>query len=183
MTKTRYALVQRLLHWLIALIVFGLLAVGFTFLALQYEGTVERFGNDATNALYTYHKSFGVLLLGLMILRLGLRGLMPAPPYDPPIGRLERVVGGGVHVLFYVLLIAMPVVGWLATAAGGYPVQFFAAELPGLIGKNEALSETLFELHGLGGFVLLGLIVLHVGAALMHKVVKKDKVMHRMSLP
>ena len=183
MTKTRYTFLQRLLHWLIALVVFGLLAIGLTFMTLDgYDGVVKAFGNDATNQLYTFHKSFGVLLLLLMVLRVVLRRVSPAPPYNPPISGVERTVGGGVHILLYLLLIGLPIGGWLATAAGGYPVQFFDFELPGFIGKNEQLSETLFEFHGYAALALLALIVLHIGAAVKHWRLK-DGVMRRISLP
>lgn len=79
-------------------------------------------------------------------------------------------------------LVAMPVIGWLATAAGGYPVEFFGWTLPGIIGKDQALSESLFFVHGVVGWALLGLIVLHVAGALRHWLVKRDGVMARMSL-
>lgn len=182
MTKTRYTLLQRLLHWLIALIVFGLLAAGFTFWALGYDGTVGLFGEQLTGELYKYHKSFGVVLLGLMILRVVLRRASPPPPYDPPLTGVERVASGGTHLLLYVLLIGMPIGGALATAAGGYPVQFFDWELPALIGKNEALSEQLFLVHGIAGLVLSALVLLHIGAAIKH-LKRKDGVMRRISLP
>jgi cytochrome b561 len=183
MTETnRYAMVQRLLHWLIALLVLGLLGVGMIFSFLGFDGTKATFGGDVTNALYTYHKTFGIVVLGLMVLRLGLRLVLGAPSYRQPLGGLERGVSRAVHGLFYVALLAMPVLGWLATAAGGFPVQFFNMTLPGLIGKDKALSETLFWLHGLVGWLLLGLIVLHVGGAMMHWLFKRDGVMERMSL-
>jgi cytochrome b561 len=182
MTRTRYTFLQRLLHWLIALIVFGLLAAGFTFWALGYEGTVNLFGNELTNQLYTYHKSFGILILLLMVLRLVLRRMNPAPPYDPPLGGVERFVGGSVHVLLYIILLAMPIGGWLATASGGFPVQFFDWELPGLVPKNEALSEQLFLIHGIAGLVLLALVLVHIAAAIKHWKLK-DGVMGRISLP
>ncbi|MGD8206686.1 MAG: cytochrome b/b6 domain-containing protein [Thiohalocapsa sp.] len=182
MATTRYTLTQRLLHWLIALLVLGLLAVGLTFWALGYDGTVQLFGNDMTNDLYKYHKTFGILVLVLMILRLVLRRASPPPPHDPPLGRLERIVGGGTHLLLYLLLLGMPIGGWLATAAGGFPVQFFDWELPGLIGKNEELSKTLFLMHGYAGLAVIALLVLHIGAGLRHWR-RKDGVMRRISLP
>ena len=86
------------------------------------------------------------------------------------------------HLLIYVLLLGMPIGGWLATAAGGYPVQFFDWNLPGLIGKNEALSERIFQLHGIGGLMLTVLLVLHMGAGLRHWL-RKDGITRRMSLP
>jgi cytochrome b561 len=180
--RIRYTLAQRLLHWLIALMVFAVLAVGLTFMALDYEGTVQTLGRQGTDILYKYHKTFGILLLLLTFLRIALRWRYPAPPYRPPLTGFERVAAGGVHLLLYLLLIAMPIGGWLATAAGGYPVQFFELNLPGLIGKDKALSEALFGLHGAAGLSLLFLILLHVGAAIKH-LLKKDRVMHRISLP
>lgn len=178
----RYALVQRLLHWLIAILVLGVLGVGMTLGYLGYDGVKETFGNDITNALYTLHKTFGVMILALMLLRLALRLSLGAPPYRPPLASFERVASRLVHGLLYVALLAMPVIGWLATAAGGYPVQFFGWNLPGFIGKDEALSETLFALHGFVGWAILGLIVLHVAGALRHWLIKRDGVMARMSL-
>lgn len=182
MTTTRYTFAQRSLHWVIALLAFGLLAIGLTFMALEYDGTKALFGDAVTNDLYKYHKSFGILLLLLMVLRVALRVATPPPAYDPPLTGVERLVGGGTHLLLYLLLIAMPIVGWLATAAGGYPVEFFDWELPGFIGKNEALSEQLFELHGLAGLIVLALLVLHIGAAIKHWR-QKDGIMQRISLP
>lgn len=182
MATTRYTLAQRLLHWLIALIVFGLLAIGLTFMSLGYEGTVNSFGQETTNQLYTYHKSFGILLFMLMILRLALRRASPPPPYDPPLTRAVRVVSGGTHLLLYLLLLAMPIGGALATATGGFPVQFFNFELPALLPKNEALSAQLFQLHGIGGLIVLALLVLHIGAAIRHWK-HKDGITRRISLP
>jgi cytochrome b561 len=182
MASTRYSLTQRLLHWLTAVLVFVLLAVGLTFWTLGYDGTVDLFGSDLTNVLYKYHKTFGILVLILTIIRVALRRAFPPPTYTPPLTATVRVVSRATHLLMYLLLLGMPIGGWLATAAGGYPVQFFDWELPGLIGKNEALSERLFQFHGIGGLILAALLVLHVGAALRHWM-RKDGIMRRMSLP
>jgi len=76
----------------------------------------------------------------------------------------------------------MPIVGWLATAAGGFPVQFFGIQLPGFIGKNPEFAEELFDLHGVIAAVVAGLLVLHIGAGLKHWK-RKDGVMRRISLP
>lgn len=182
MARTRYTLTQRLLHWLIALLVFALLIAGLTFWLLGYDGIVALFGNEMTNFLYKYHKTFGILVLILTVLRIALRRAAPPPAYASPLSGIVRVASSTTHVLLYLLLLAMPVLGWLATAAGGFPVQFFDWELPGLIGKDEALSEQLFRLHGIGGLILTALLVLHIGAGLRHWRLK-DGIMQRMSLP
>lgn len=178
----RYTLLQRLLHWFIALIVFGLLAIGFIFWRFSYEGLGESFGEAVRSDLYLYHKSFGVLLLLLMVVRLVLRRMSPPPAYEKPLTGGEKVISGGTHLLLYVLLIGMPIGGWLATAAGGFPVQFFDWTLPGFIGKNEALSEQLFQFHLYGGIALALLVVLHIAAGLKHWKLK-DGIMRRISLP
>jgi len=178
----RFSLVQRLLHWLLALLVIPALGVGMTLGWLGFEGARDAFGMEVTNALYTGHKTIGVLILALMTLRLVLRLTLGAPPPVPTLTQFERLASQAVQAAMYLVLLAMPLVGWLATAAGGYPVQFFAWTLPGLIAKDPALSEKLFELHGLLGWALLALLALHIGGALRHWLVKRDGVMRRMSL-
>jgi cytochrome b561 len=178
----RYTLLHRLIHWAVAIIAICLLAAGVTLSTLGFDGAKEAFGMPATNALYKYHKTFGVNLLGLMTLRLILKLVTVQPEYDPPLPRLNRVASQAVHGLLYIALLAQPVLGWLATAAGGYPVEFFNSKLPALIGKDKALSETLYGLHGAVGWTIIALISIHIGAALMHRYVKRDTVMHRMSL-
>jgi len=184
----RYTLTQRLLHWLIALIVFALLAVGFTLWVLGYQGAVDTFGQQTAGDLYMYHKSFGLLLLLLMVLRLGLRRKSPPPVYEKPLTGPEKVVSGGTHLLLYLLLLGMPLGGMAATWLGGFPLQFFGlfgeAGLapPGFIAKNEALSEQLFLFHGYAGVAVAALLVLHIGAGLKHWKLG-DGIMRRISLP
>ena len=178
----RYALIQRLLHWLIALLVLLALGVGMILGFLGFDGTQATFGEAVTNALYAGHKTFGVMILALMLLRLGIRLVLGAPPYQSPLTGFERVASRTVHALLYITLLAQPILGWLATAAGGYPVQFFGWNLPGLIGKDKGLSEALFLLHEVVGWALVGLLILHIGGAMQHWLIKRDGVMTRMSL-
>lgn len=179
----RYTLVQRLLHWLIAVLVVGALAAGSVLWAYGFDGLNANFGLDATNAIYKYHKTAGVLILGLMVLRLALRLFFGAPPPPSTLSPAVAMAARATHLAFYGLLIAMPVVGWAATAAGGFPVEFFSAKLPPLIGKNEALSATLYRLHAMLGVAIGALVLIHVAAALRHWLVLKDGVMRRISLP
>jgi cytochrome b561 len=178
----RYTLVQRRLHWLMALLVILALVVGMILGWLGFDGARDAFGEGVTNALYAGHKTLGVLILALVALRLVMRLTQGIPPPEPSLTAFERVASHVVHISLYWVLLAQPVVGWLATAAAGYPVQFFAWTLPGLVAKDEALSEKLFELHELLAWILLALVVLHIGAAIMHEHFKHDGVMRRMSL-
>jgi cytochrome b561 len=179
----RYPLIHRLLHWTIAVIAPLVLTVGMIFMFLEFEGTLAAFGQPATDLLYTYHKTFGIVILTLMLLRLVIRLTFGKPEYRPPIAGWERAVSTAVHASLYALLILQPMLGWAATAAGGFPVQFFAWTLPGLLAKDEGLSRTLYDVHGLTGWLILLLVVVHIAGALRHWLVKRDQVMTRMALP
>lgn len=178
----RYPVILRLLHWLTALAVIGALALGLTLGILGFEGAKETFGLPATNAIYKYHKSLGITVLGLMALRLLVRLATRKPPYASPLPRVNRIASRTVHTLLYVLLLAQPVLGWAATAAGDFPVTFFEWELPKLIAKDPALSETLYNVHFAVGLLLLVFVTIHVTAALFHWLAIGDTVMKRMSL-
>ncbi len=182
MAKTRYSLLQRLLHWLIALLIFGLLAMGFTFWGLGFEGVNGLFGDELTNTFYMAHKSFGILLFFLVVLRLLLFRFSPVPDYQTPLSGTERVISTTTHVLIYLLLIGMPIGGWLATSISGFPVQFFGWSQPGLDPANKELGQQLFLMHGIGGLVLLAVVLLHIAAGLKHWK-QKDGIMKRISLP
>lgn len=181
-TAPRYALVQRLLHWLIVVLVLLALIAGGTIGYFGFDGLRDLFGPAGTDFLYTSHKTLGVLILGFMVLRVLTRLALGKPAYTAPLPAPQRIASQIVHALFYLLLLAMPVLGWLATASGGFPVHLFHIELPGLIGRNEELSELLFLWHRYVAYALVGLIVLHVAGALYHWRVRRDEVMQRMSL-
>ena len=182
MQGDRYTLIQRLLHWLTALLVVLVLVCGGLFWAYGYNGLKASFGQDTTNAIYLIHKSSGVLILFVMIPRLILRTTLGAPAKLASLTPFERIASTAVQHSLYVALIAMPIVGWLATAAGGFPIEFFGTTLPGLIGKDKALSDTLYTVHSWLALVILALATLHVAGAMRHWLIKKDGLMHRMSL-
>ncbi|WP_019568205.1 cytochrome b [Thioalkalivibrio sp. ALMg13-2] len=177
----RYSRGQRVVHWLVAVLVLGALSLGGTIGWFGFEGLQARFGEDATNTIYTWHKSFGVLILALMLVRIGLRLRHGKPPYAVALARWQRIGSEVVHGLLYVLLIVMPVIGWWATAAGGYPVQLGPLILPGLFPENEALSEILFGWHQALGMAILVLALGHIAVALFHWRVRRDGVMQRMT--
>lgn len=177
-----YIYPHRVLHWLVAGVVLLSLASGLTLGFLGYQGTVNLLGNTFTNFLYTSHKTLGVALLLLMTLRIITRLAFVIPDHDPPLNGFERIVSTSVHHLLYLALIVMPLLGWAATASGGFPVEFFHWHLPGLIGEHTALSEQLFIWHERLGWAIVALLALHVAGALYHWRIKRDSVMKRMSL-
>lgn len=177
-----YIYPHRILHWLVAGAVLLSLASGLTLGFLGFERTLELLGNTLTNLLYTSHKTLGVVILLLMTLRIITRLAFVVPDHEPPLNAFERIVSTSVHHLLYLALVAMPLIGWAATASGGFPVEFFHWHLPGLIGEHPELSEQLFMWHERLGWIILGLVVLHVAGALFHWKIKRDNVMKRMSL-
>ncbi len=178
----RYPLIQRLLHWLIALMILGALAVGMIFGILEYKGTVATFGEATTNLLYKYHKTFGVLILGFMIVRIIVKVMLGKPKYANPLTKFENAASNAVHGLIYLLVPVMAILGWLATGASGYPVEFFNWTLPPILGKDKELGATLYALHGTVGWILLILVAAHIGGAFKHWLINRDGVMTRMSL-
>jgi cytochrome b561 len=182
MNNARYTLVQRLLHWAVAVLILLAIILGACIWIYGFEGLKNEFGETATGAIYKYHKTAGLLILGLMVIRVGARMRLGAPSPVASLTVIERTLSMWVQRLLYVALIAMPLVGWLGTGAGGYPVQFFDMTLPGLIGKDPALSRALFEVHGFLAIAILILAGLHIAGALRHWLIKRDEVMRRMSL-
>jgi cytochrome b561 len=139
-------------------------------------------GDGATqDALYNFHKSLGVLILILVVLRVLNRLIVSAPAPEPGIERWQKAASSATHGLLYVLLVAMPIVGYVANSAYGAPTPFFGLfNLPPIVAENKPLSETLFMLHRWSGFVLIVLVLMHIGAALFHHVIRGDNVLRRM---
>ena len=141
----RYPLIHRILHWAVALIVLWQVMVGLVFLGLSFDETVATFGKAATDFLYLYHKSFGIVLLILMLIRLGLRLANGKPPYRPPLAPFERRLSRAVHALLYVALIVQPLLGLAATSAGGFPIEFFGWIIPGFLPKTDETRVQVLE--------------------------------------
>ena len=141
-----------------------------------------RVGEGPTHdALYNFHKSLGVLILILMVLRLINRLAVGAPAPDPEIEPWQKTVSSIVHGLLYVLLLAMPIVGYVANSAYGASTPFFGLfELPALVGKNESLVDDAIHAASLGGLAGDLLVLLHIGAALHHHFIRGDNVLRRM---
>lgn len=181
----RYTLLQRLLHWSIAVMVLGSLSVGLIFWYYDgFTGTKNAFGGELTGLFYKYHKTLGVIILSAMILRILVKIVRGKPEYAQPLSKFEHAASNAVHGVLYLALLAMPVLGWIATGAGGFPVQFFEWNLPGILNKADHgdLYETLMWLHGVVGWVIIVCVVAHIGGALKHWLVNRDGVMTRMSL-
>ena len=173
-TRTdHYPASSKLLHWLVAASVLTTVPVAIAMTNVE-KGPTQDF-------LYNFHKSLGVLILLLMILRLINRIAVGAPIPDPAIEPWQKAVSSAVHTALYVLLFAMPVVGYIANSAYGAPTPFFGLfNLPAAVEQNEALAKQLFTVHRWVGWLVVLLVLMHVGAALYHHFVRRDTVLQRM---
>jgi cytochrome b561 len=172
-TSKRWGAIAQLFHWLIAVIVFAQIGLGWIMVYWRLSPTKLQ--------LYSLHKSLGMTLLLLVVLRLvwRLRELTPELPANSP--GWERQAATITHRLLYALLIALPVDGYLINSATNFPLVIWGVlPLPNLTGESEQLQK-LAEAAHLGFFWLLAvLLLLHVAAALRHHWVLKDDVLRRM---
>jgi len=171
--KPAYGRVARTIHWVTAALVLGLIPAGIV-MANMKSGPVQ-------DVLYHLHRSTGFVVLVLMVIRLIYRVSHPPPPLPADIPALQRHGAEAMHWLLYGLLILQPLVGWVATSAYGAPVVFFwLFDLPPIWPQGRPFSEQAFLVHQILGFVLAGLLMVHIGAALFHHFVRRDRVLMRM---
>lgn len=181
----RYTSVAIALHWLIALMVIGQLAGGIYMHKLPDDQAELKF------QLYQLHKSFGISILLLTVVRLFWRLTHKAPPLPEKMAGWEKFLARGAHFGFYVLLIALPLVGWAVVSSSPLAdsVQtylFGIVHWPHLpffegVADRKALSREIAEIHEYLAFAMIGLIGLHVAAAFKHQVVDRDEVLSHMA--
>jgi len=169
----RYGAVAQGFHWIIA----GLVVTQFT---LGWMGHDLPLGLRKL-ALLARHKSFGMTVLMLAVLRLLWRLFKRPPELPPGMSKTERILARGTHIAFYVLLFAMPLTGWTMSSAKNYSVSWFGLfTWPNLIAPNEHAFDLLRSTHHLLSDALLAIAILHILAALKHHFWNKDEVLIRM---
>ena len=169
-----YGAVARVFHWITALLIIALFALGWTMSDLDNA--------DPTKfSLYQIHKSIGITVFVLAVLRLLWRFTQKAPPWPEHMRPWERLAAAGAHWALYGLILVQPLIGVLQANADNFPIVFWGQiQLPALIGADQALGERLTGLHHLLANVLAGLVLLHVAAALRHHIQLKDDVLRNM---
>lgn len=171
--RTRYSLVSLTLHWLTALLVLGQIVL-ITF--------AEEASGSERGTWMMLHKSGGVTILVLTLARLGWRAAYPAIPLPHGTPGWQRIAARATHVLFYVLLLALPLTGWLAGSAAGRGFEWYGLfDFPLLpIGGGRELAGTLMDVHEALPKLLYVLLFLHVAGALKHHFLDRDDVLRRM---
>jgi cytochrome b561 len=165
----RFRPALRILHWVVAVLVFLTWPLGLMI------GFVK---DDVKLDFYLVHESLGFLVLWVMLLRIGFRITRPVPSRIAP--AIERLAADSVHGLLYLFLVLMPVSGFLATNAHGFPLKWFGLfTVWSPIGKAPDIAWTLSAIHEWSAWILFALFALHIGAALFHHVVRRDETLYR----
>jgi cytochrome b561 len=173
MSAAHYTTTAVALHWLVALLIFAGFPLGLYMVELPLSPDKLR--------LYSYHKWIGVTVLMLVAVRLAWRATHVPPPLPHGMPAWQRRASGAVHALLYVLMLAVPLSGWVMSSAKGFPTVWFGVlPLPDLVAKNRELGELLANVHKALNFTLLALIVAHVGAALQHHFIERRPFLQRM---
>ncbi|HTV98572.1 MAG TPA: cytochrome b [Steroidobacteraceae bacterium] len=170
---TRYGVLAQTFHWVIAALIVVQFVLAKTAMPLPLG--VHKL------ALLARHKSFGMTVLMLAILRVLWRLRTAPPPLPAGMSRFERGAARGTHIAMYVLLFAMPLTGWMMSSAKNYAVSWFGLfTWPNLIGKSDAAFDLLRATHDTLSYVLFAVAALHIVAALKHHFWNRDDVLVRM---
>lgn len=159
----KYHLSSRILHWLMAAIILFLIGLGIYM--------VDFLGKEAPNRMdiYNLHKSLGALILILIFARIANRLIHKAPALPKTMLKSEVILANISHGLLYVLMIIVPLSGYLMSNFFGYSVKFFSLGLPSIVEKNIDLGKVFHKIHEIAPLVLLTLVTLHVLAVIKHR--------------
>ena len=172
-TTNSFGFVAKSFHWTISFLIIAMLVFGYF---------LEDFTGASQEIAYNTHKSIGIIILALVVLRLGWRWLNIQPGYSATLPHAYKMFVRLAHYAIYFVILAMPISGWvMSTAAGKIPhfLGWFYFPMPG-IAPNEHLAGQAFQVHNTLAIILIVLVSLHVLAALFHQFVLKDNVLKRM---
>lgn len=172
-TSTHYSLPTIALHWLMLLLFVAVYG------SIELRELFEK-GSDPREMLKSWHFMLGLLVFALVWLRIAARISGPTPSITPEPEKVQRLASKLMHLALYVLMVAMPISGYLVLSAAGKPIPFFGLELPALIDTNKALSKEIKEVHefiGTAGYFLIGA---HFLAAIYHHRIVRDNTLTRM---
>jgi cytochrome b561 len=194
--SNRYTKTAVVLHWLIAIAIFGMFALGWYMSELPKEAPKQMAYDLFDLGIYTWqlaeeasprtfyfnlHKSIGITLLGLIAFRIFWRISHKPPALLSSYTVFERKLATAAHHLLYLLMVALPVSGIVMALSSKYGVKWFGLDfLPGL--DNKGLRDIFKEFHEIIGVIILLVIIIHILGALKHKFIDKDTTMQRMSL-
>lgn len=168
-----YNIISRIIHWVTALIILALLVVGKYMKGMEFS--------EQKLEVYNLHKSFGLLVLFLVVVRIVWHIVTKKPKSMDTHAKWERVLSHAVHGFLYLLLFALPLSGWVMSSAGDFNIKFFGLNMPDIVAKDENLFEFAEEMHELFAYAVLGFVALHVAGALKHHFIDRDMTIARMT--
>lgn len=172
-TNQTWGFVAQCLHWLMALLIFAMIPLGIAAKNWPLSPTKLE--------LFFWHKSLGMALLGLAILRLLWRLINPTPDLPATLPRWERLAARATHALIYAIMLVMPLSGWVINSAAKIPFKVFGLwTLPAIVAPDKAVQIAAQQVHITLFLLLSALVVLHIGAALRHHLKLSDDVLVRM---
>jgi len=172
-TTSRWGHVAQSLHWLIVALI--ITQVILATLAEDLPIGVKKL------AMFARHKSVGITILALAVVRVAWRHSNPTPYLPGTLKPYERMLAHLTHAALYLLLFAMPLTGWMMSSARGFRVSWFGFfQLPDFVPQNQALYEVMKATHDDLALALFAVVALHAAAALKHHYVHKDDVLRRM---
>ena len=169
---TRFTVLQRALHWLMAVCILAMLFIGVGMVSTIMPKYLT---------LVAIHKPLGIAILVLALVRLVVRLRSGAPPLPVDLPEPMKLAAYLSHYAFYVLMIGLPLIGWGMLSAAAYPVVLFGGvHLPAILPRSDSLHTLLWNAHFYLAFAFFALILLHIAAALFHGLVRRDGVFEAM---
>ena len=160
------------MHWLLALLLVGMAAVGWYMMTIEHEPPGRQ--------LIALHKSFGLVVLALVAVRLLVRLANPPMALPGSVPPWQRRLSSVTQTVLYVLMLAIPLAGYVGASYSKAGVPFFGIATPQWAAPNHDLAENLFEVHSTLVWVLVAAAALHVVGALKHRFIDKDGIFERM---
>lgn len=180
-SSAHYNTVAKMLHWLMALLIVGMLVLG---LVMTTGNVLDGPGKAVALQM---HKSFGMIVLILSLFRLAWRWLKPPPPFPAQMPRWEKLAAHITHVILYVLMLVMPLVGWMMISTFPHNSLFFGLfpipNVPFLhdLPNKKDIREVLENIHWSLAWVIVTFVALHAGAALKHHFIERNDILLRMA--
>ncbi len=168
----RFTPLQRVLHWLMAACILSMLFIGVGMVSTVSQRYLT---------LVSIHKPLGIAILVLVLVRIVVRLRFGAPPLPADLPEPMKLAASLSHYAFYALMVAMPLIGWGMLSAAAFPVQVLGFTLPPILPQSDALHSLLWTAHRTLAFAFFALIMLHLGAALFHALVRRDGVFEAMA--
>jgi cytochrome b561 len=172
-TARAWGSVARAFHWIVAALIFVQFTLGWV---------ADEWHRSPTKVdLFVWHKSTGILILTIVVLRLAWRAATRTPEPPAESSRIERIAAAASHALLYVTMIGLPMSGWVINSAANFPLKlFWLVPLPAITAPSKAVQHLAEEVHETLGWTLAALVTIHVAAALRHHFVKRNDVLTRM---